>query len=178
MKTLRTPLLVFLFIFTASLFTQASTDETGDPIKIIRNKHALHLFTQSKIKFDINSTKLCSNSIHELSKIAATLKNNPNVKIQINVHNDARSDVDFSKEITQKRADAIKSFFINYGINGDNLIAIGHGDSKILNKCEAFVKCTNSEHEVNRRVELKVINPEGIDNYVMVKKPKRTLALR
>lgn len=178
MKTLRTPQLVLFFIFMSSLFMQASVDETGDPIKIVRKKYALHLFTQNKIKFELNSTKLSSCSKYELGKIASTLKNNPNVKIQINVYNDARSAIDFSKEITQKRAEVIKTFFINCGINANNLVAIGRGDSNILNKCKAFVKCTNAEHEVNRRVELKILNPEGIDNYVLVKKSKRTLALK
>jgi outer membrane protein OmpA-like peptidoglycan-associated protein len=176
MKKIHTYLFIFSFIISSNIYS--INNNSGDPIKIIRNKHALLLFTQNKINFEYNSTKLNSTSINELSKIALSLKNNPNVKIQIAVHTDSRSDTDLSNEITQKRAEAIKNFLEKTGVNSNNLVPIGFGDTKILNKCEAFVKCTEAEHAVNRRVELKILNPEKIDNYVMIKKNKRTLLLK
>ena len=157
---------LILVIFQAIGFS----NNLQDPIKIFRNKNTLFLHTANKIEFAVNSTKLDETSIFELSMIAVSLVNNNNLKVEIAVHNDTRSDPDFSKKITQERAETIKEFLANYGVNSDNLVAVGYGDSQIINKCKPFVKCTPKEHSVNRRVELKILNPEVITDYIIVKK--------
>lgn len=171
-------LLTAIIILTATFTSSAANsnpiiDKNGDPIKIIRKKSTLYLYSNNKIDFDMSSHKLNKSAIYELSQIAARLIQNPNLKIEIGVHNDTRSGVNYSKEITEKRANTIKEFFVNYGIKDRNLISKGFGDLVIINKCEAFVKCTNAEHAVNRRVELKIINPEELIDYKFVYKDKK-----
>ncbi len=161
-------LVIILLISTFKNF--GFTNKIGDPIKIFRKNNTLLLHTRNKIKFNINSVKLDDISKYELGIIGNTLRLNKNIKIEIAVYNDSRSDPDFSKNITQKRAEVIKQFLINDGVNPDNLIAIGYGDEHILNKCKPMVKCTAKEHAVNRRVELKILNPEAIEDYVIAKR--------
>lgn len=171
--------LTITIIFLTTVFASNATnvnlglDRNGDPIKIIRKKSTLYLYSNNKIDFDMSSHKLNKSAIYELSQIAARLIQNPNLKIEVGVHNDTRSGVDYSKEITEKRANAIKEFFVNYGIKDENLIPKGFGDSVIINKCKVFVKCTNAEHVANRRVELKIINPEELVDYTFVYKNKK-----
>ncbi len=160
-------ILLFFYIFKSFGFVE----KINDPIKIFRKNNTLLLHTQNKIKFNINSIKLNDISKYELGVVGNTLRINKNIKIEIAVYNDSQSDPDFSKEITQKRAEVIKQFLINDGVNPDNLIAVGYGDEHILNKCKPMVKCTAKEHAVNRRVELKILNPEVIKNYVIAKTP-------
>ncbi|MCF6350716.1 MAG: OmpA family protein [Flavobacteriaceae bacterium] len=162
--------LIFFVILISCLNINASEiviikNKATDPIQIFRNKDKLMLYSKNKIKFSLNSSKLNESTIYELSIIAASLIQNPRLKVKINVHNDSRSDVDFSKMITQERANTIKEFLVNYGVNTKNLIAIGHGDKFILNRCGNFVKCTDKEHSINKRVELEILNPEALYNY-------------
>lgn len=180
MKNKQFPLkLTLIFLLTAFITNAFNVDspieifDNGDPIKIIRKKSALFLYTSNKIDFDLNSSKLNSSTIYELSQIASKLIKSPNLKIEIGVHNDIRSGVEYSKSITEKRANSIKHFFVNYGIKAENLMVKGFGDTAIINKCTVFVKCTNAEHRVNRRVELKILNPEELIDYTLIYKKRK-----
>lgn len=165
-------ILITLFICPS---LNASTILNGDPIKIIRNKNMLMLFSANKIEFDLSSSKLNESAIYELSQIAISLIQNPNLKIEIAVHNDTRSDLDYSNLITKERANSIKEFFVNYGVKEENLIAIGYGDAIILNKCKPFIKCTDAEHGINKRIELIILNPEELNEYAFELPEKVTL---
>lgn len=167
-------LVSFLFVNVNLNATNYSNEltTTVDPIKIIRYNQRLLLYSNSKIAFDLSSSDLNKSAIYELTLIAISLMQNPDLKIRIAVHNDSRSDVDYSKAITEDRASSIKDFLVNYGVNSDNLLAIGYGDTRIINKCRAFVKCTNVEHSVNKRVELVILNPEKIGDF-MIYLPKK-----
>ncbi len=170
MKKKLSPLTFILCLIISNTLnaTNYSNDTIGDPIKIIRSNQRLMLFCNNKITFELGSQKLNESARYELGLIASRLIQNPNLKIEIGVFNDTRSAVDYSKSITEKRANSIKDFFISNGVKGENLIAIGFGDSNILNKCKPFVKCTNTEHNVNKRVEMKILNPGELESYTFV----------
>jgi outer membrane protein OmpA-like peptidoglycan-associated protein len=172
MKSFLKPLiLIFTFILSYQINAKQLFDNSkniGDPIEIIRINNKLMLYCHSKITFSLSESKLNKPAIHELSKIASRLIHNSDLKIEISVHSDTRSDIDYAIKITQERADKIKEFLINYGIKEENLTAIGFGDTRILNKCQPFVECTDAEHNVNKRVELKILNPEALKNYKVI----------
>jgi flagellar motor protein MotB len=91
-------ILLFLFVGNTLNATNYSNDNTiGDPIKIIRSNQRLMLFCNNKITFELGSQKLNESTRYELGLIASRLIKNPNLKIEIGVFNDTRSDVDFSK---------------------------------------------------------------------------------
>jgi outer membrane protein OmpA-like peptidoglycan-associated protein len=165
-------LISFVCIFLLQINLNATAQTKGDPIKIIRSGHTLFLYHE-KIPFELNSTKLNEEAVYELSLLASRLIKNPNLKVEIGVHNDVQSTVQFSNKITKERASLIKDFLVNYGLKEENIIAKGFGDSQIINKCWAFVKCTEAEHSINKRVEFKIINPEIISEYTFVRPRKR-----
>jgi outer membrane protein OmpA-like peptidoglycan-associated protein len=37
------------------------------------------------------------------------------------------------------------------------MVAVGYGKEKLLNNCDDKSKCTEEEHQVNRRTEFKVL---------------------
>jgi len=163
----KTTLIVSLFL-TLFLF-ESFTVRKIKPLQVYRDKYSLYIKVKNKITFETNEVKLNTSALHELGIISNELIDNKNLKIEIQVFTDTRNDPDFSLEITQKRADVIKEYLIYNGVNADNLIAKGYGDAHIINKCKPFVKCTDAEHAVNRRVKLKILNPEKLENYIMVK---------
>jgi outer membrane protein OmpA-like peptidoglycan-associated protein len=61
-------------------------------------------------------------------------------------------------QLSQKRAKAAVDYLISKGINKNRLIAIGYGETKLLNKCNNETVCTEEEHAVNRRTEFKIID--------------------
>ncbi len=159
--------LLFVLLFQTM---QATKTTFNDPIKIYRNKYSLFIYVPNKIIYDEDAIIPNETTKYELGKIANGLIENKEVKIEIAVYNDVRFDPLISKEITQKRAEAIKEYLVICGANPYNIIAKGYGDTVIINKCKPFVKCTDAEHAVNRRVEFKILNPDKLTNFKMVKK--------
>jgi hypothetical protein len=65
--------------------------------------------------------------------------------------------------LSQKRAEAAIRYLSFSGINPVRLTARGYGETKLVNQCADGVKCTEAEHQANRRTEFKItaINSEG-----------------
>jgi len=59
--------------------------------------------------------------------------------------------------LSKKRAQEVVNYLKNKGINSDRISAIGYGETKLLNHCKDGVKCTDYQHEQNRRTEFKVV---------------------
>jgi outer membrane protein OmpA-like peptidoglycan-associated protein len=144
-------------------------------LKLVRKGHKLFLY-YGNVSFKLSSYKLDKAAIFQLNQVAKVLNQNPELVIEIGVHVDVRSGLELTKELTEKRALAIRGFLITKGVKADNLIAKGYGCTEIINKCKDIVKCTEAEHRVNRRVELKIINPEKLGKYIFIKSKSKVVS--
>ena len=82
-------------------------------------------------------------------KIQAHLTNNPNKKLHILGHTDSTGDDEVNIWVSQQRANTLKKYFIDLGIDENQIIAIAKGETEPLD--------TNSSIEgrrKNRRIEL------------------------
>ncbi|HTM98288.1 MAG TPA: OmpA family protein, partial [Pedobacter sp.] len=59
--------------------------------------------------------------------------------------------------LSQNRANASVDYIVSQGIARDRIVAKGYGESKLLNGCADGVTCTEAQHAINRRTEMKVI---------------------
>ena len=50
------------------------------------------------------------------------------------------------------------------GISPERLTGKGYGERMLVNNCTNGVKCTEEEHQLNRRTEFVIKNPEVINN--------------
>jgi len=73
----------------------------------------------------------------------------PTLKVDIEGHTDNTGSAKLNKALSQKRADAIKKFFLSKGIAADRVTATGFGSEKPVadNK-------TSKGRQDNRRVEM------------------------
>lgn len=108
------------------------------------------------IYFETNQYKITPAGEKTLQKILTVLTSNPQLSIEIRAYTDSRADDKYNKELSQKRADAVKNYLIKKGIDANRISAFGFGEEKILNHCKNGVPCTDDEHAVNRRVEFDV----------------------
>ena len=93
-----------------------------------------------------------------LDNLVSVLKLNPLVAIEINSHTDSKGSDAFNLLLSKKRANAVFNYLASKGISQKRLIAIGHGETKLLNHCNNEVTCEDSEHIVNRRTEFRLYN--------------------
>lgn len=108
------------------------------------------------IYYDYNSAVIRSDAALELNKLVQILKDNPTMKIELSSHSDSRGGDKYNLDLSDKRAKAAVAYIISQGISADRLYGKGYGELKILNHCKNDVKCTDEEHQFNRRTEFTI----------------------
>ncbi len=108
------------------------------------------------IVFEENKANLSKKSISDLYKVHYFLQNHPNIQVEIAVHTDARGTAKFNHRLAQKRADAIYDFLLAKEIPKEQLYAVGYGEDRLLNHCQDGIRCSEAEHLLNKRVEMKI----------------------
>ena len=78
-------------------------------------------------------------------------------KIEIGVHTDSRGSSADNIQTSLHGANSAMFYLIDHGIDPDRIVSKGYGESELINKCADGVPCTEEEHRVNRRTEIKII---------------------
>jgi outer membrane protein OmpA-like peptidoglycan-associated protein len=86
------------------------------------------------------------------------LKKYPSIVIELRSHTDSRSESDFNQTLSENRAQAAVDYLVKRGIGAERMIAKGYGETMLVNGCGDDVKCSEREHQLNRRTEFKVMN--------------------
>ena len=131
------------------------TNESEQKVKIADNE----LFNLPVLYFGYNETKLNSESQNSLELLVKLLERNPSISLEISGFTDSRGAEQFNLKLSQERIDAVVAFLNMRGIRADRLVGKGYGETKLLNKCGNGVECSEEEHAVNRRTEIRIYQP-------------------
>lgn len=104
----------------------------------------------SNIQFEFNSGILKTDSYPLLDKAVAEMKKDLSVKFVLGGHSSAEGSTQHNMELSVERANSVKTYLVNSGINGDNLTVQGYGETKPLNS-----NTDEASRAKNRRVEIK-----------------------
>jgi outer membrane protein OmpA-like peptidoglycan-associated protein len=96
-----------------------------------------------------------------LKELLDILNQHKHVVVEIGAHTDASGSAKYNRELSEKRAIAVKKYLEKKGIPSSRLVARGYGESQLLNGCKDGVRCSKEEHALNRRTEFKVIGQKG-----------------
>ncbi len=108
--------------------------------------------TRLLIFFDFDKSDLKDESIPELERIVEFLKDNPNIKIQIEGHTDDVGSDDYNNKLSLDRANSVKNYLVNAGIDASRIKTVGYG------KKQPLVKGTSDDARAkNRRVAMRII---------------------
>ena len=132
--------------------TDIQSDINLDPI-IKKDK----IIEFHNIYFDYGSAAIKDSSKIVLDRIVKIMQENPTLEIELSGHTDSKSSAEFNMELSQKRADSAKAYIVAKGINESRIVAKGYGETHLLNKCKDGVFCTEKEHAINRRIEIKIL---------------------
>lgn len=108
--------------------------------------------------FDLGKATIRKTSEPQLQKIVDVLKQYPTLTLDIRSHTDSRQSDSSNMILSEKRAQSTKNWLISKGIDGDRLSAKGFGETQLVNKCVDGVKCTEQQHQQNRRSEFIITN--------------------
>jgi outer membrane protein OmpA-like peptidoglycan-associated protein len=110
------------------------------------------------IYYATGSSQIKQEASSDLDRLVLFLKDNPSVKIEIASHTDSRGAASKNLILSKQRAQEVVNYLKRKNINESRIIARGYGETKLLNECKDGVKCTEAQHEKNRRTEFKVIS--------------------
>ena len=132
-------------------------DERGCPppvaklplIQILRERKAVVL---EGVEFDIDKDTLRPASLTTLDEVAASLKEWPEVRLQVQGHTSEPGTEEHNMDLSQRRAAAVKAYLVSRGIDASRLEPKGYGETTPIANDES-----KASRQKNRRVELHVI---------------------
>ncbi len=105
------------------------------------------------VHFQAGSGKISPKSYFALDEVAAILKDNPTVTVEIQGHTDSQGGDELNQKLSDRRAEAVKDYLVGKGISGDRLQTKGFGPSVPVADNE-----TKEGRARNRRIEFKVLS--------------------
>lgn len=105
------------------------------------------------IYFDLNKAIIRTDAEVELAKILEVMKQFPDMEIDVRSHTDSRQTAKYNLDLSERRVKATIAWLVKNGIDAKRLTGRGYGESQLVNQCSDGVKCTEEEHQSNRRSE-------------------------
>ena len=91
------------------------------------------------------------NGFEGVQYLEMMLKNEPNLDVEISGHTDNTGIESYNKDLSLRRAKAVKRYLVNSGIDGNRITTVGHGAERPISSNESAVG-----RKLNRRTEFKV----------------------
>ena len=116
------------------------------------------------VYFETGSATLLSESEASLNEAGAALEKFPDLRIEVEGHTDTRGPSAFNQRLSQARSESVRDYLLaHFHLRRENLSARGYGESRPETK-----ERNDEELLRNRRVELRVLNPEVLPRNVKV----------
>lgn len=140
-------------------YTRVNPDEAIELVNEYNEKITVSpkdLFVINRIYYEYNSARLTVEAIRQLQQLTIILNRNAEIGIDILSHTDSRGQDDYNLKLSEKRAKATVDYMTSTGIAANRFTATGLGESQLLNECDDGIPCTDPEHSINRRTEIKL----------------------
>ena len=115
------------------------------------------VLTLSDVLFDFDSSNLKSGANKVVSELATFLNNYPERTVQIEGFTDSIGSAEYNKNLSQRRADALKQALIRAGISSQRIETVGYGE-----KFPVATNMNEAGRQQNRRVEVIISNENGV----------------
>ncbi|MEP7235944.1 MAG: OmpA family protein, partial [Ignavibacteriota bacterium] len=108
------------------------------------------------VNFDYDKFDLKEKEPAKMLHFIAQVKENPNVRIEIQGHTDEHGSDEYNQKLSQRRANTVVDYLLSQGVAHDQVAIV-----KGLGKSELLVKGNTAEADAqNRRVEVRIMGKQ------------------
>ncbi|MBK7174964.1 MAG: OmpA family protein [Bacteroidales bacterium] len=118
------------------------------------------VFALENIYYDFDKSDIRPDAEPALDKLVSIMKDNP-ITIELASHTDCRGSFAYNDKLSLRRAQSAVNYLKSNGIGIDRIQSKGYGEYQLTNRCSDGVKCSEDEHQANRRTEFKVIEMQS-----------------
>ena len=130
------------------------TSDDGDGLEIIEANKPIRL---NNIYYDLDKWDILPDAEDDLAYLKSLMDDYPDMVIELSSHTDAQGKKGYNQSLSQKRSQSAKNWLVSQGIATERIKPVGYGEAIITNHCVDGVRCSDTEHRVNRRTEFKII---------------------
>lgn len=108
------------------------------------------------VVFETGKADLKAGAAQRLRPLAQYLQANPEVKVRIDGHTDSQGSDAYNQQLSEARAQSVRTALAGMGVAADRITALGHGESQPVadNKIDAG-------RQQNRRVEVTLVGQQA-----------------
>lgn len=148
--------LAFTFDYESGMKTFAiGLERSVKPLQV--NDDLFKRLQLKPIYFDFDKAIIRKDAAIELMKIVEVMRQYPTMKIDVRSHTDSRGNDAYNLSLSDRRVKATIQWMAKQGIEASRLTGRGYGETQLLNGCSNGVRCTEEEHQVNRRSEFIIV---------------------
>ncbi|MGB5812250.1 MAG: OmpA family protein [Polyangiales bacterium] len=125
-----------------------------DVANVQQDANGLKITLSGAVIFKTNSSDLRDVAKTRLTEVADAIEGYPDKSIVVEGHTDARGPEGYNQQLSQRRAETVRSYLISQGVASDRIRAVGKGESEPLAENDTAEGRAN-----NRRVEIIVGEP-------------------
>lgn len=124
----------------------------GTQAQVKKDGNALVINLPGGVTFASDSADISSGFYSVLNRIAQSLNNYPETRIQVNGYTDSTGKDAHNQELSQRRANTVAQYLIVQGVSSSRIVANGFGSSNPIAS-----NSTPDGRLQNRRVEIKIL---------------------
>jgi outer membrane protein OmpA-like peptidoglycan-associated protein len=110
------------------------------------------MLTLGDVLFDVDQATLKPGAMQKLFRLVTFLRDDPGRGVLVEGHTDSTGSEDYNLSLSQRRAEAVRSFLVDNGVEGARVLARGYGKGYPVAGND-----TAAGRALNRRVELVIL---------------------
>ncbi|WP_291724548.1 OmpA family protein [Bernardetia sp.] len=127
-------------------------EEEVEGVEVKRIEEGIDVTFDSGILFGFDKSDLNANAKENVAKLGRILNEYPDTRLTIQGHTDDKGDENYNRQLSARRADAVRDYLIANGVKGGRLNTTAYGESAPVASNE-----TEAGRAKNRRVEVVIV---------------------
>ena len=130
--------------------------------RVERVGEGIQITFDSGILFDVNQSTLQAAAQQNLIDLAASLEEYGGTDVLVVGHTDSSGEASYNQGLSERRADAARTYLLGAGLDPDRVTAVGRGEEE-----PADTNDSDAGRQANRRVEVAIFASEEMQQEML-----------